>query len=374
MTSVVFNAKIKGFIFLTHPMSADAPLTFDSAYTRLKGQWPIITACTAGVLLVAMCSLLLMSPRYETKVYLDAPYAAEISELNIGRTGDIKPYAPEALFAYFTKQLTSDEALQRFFTEVYLPTQEKPPESAAARQALYAAMVKNAIKITPPPVQPKAGVRNQYSIEASADTGEKTSRWLTALLEQIAKEARSTLVNDIARSTQLEIKNTERVLDERLKTTTKLRQDRQAHLSEALRVAQAVGIKDPQMTVAQPPRQDSAASFIDGSRLYARGVKSLQAELNVLQERKDDAPFVDGLRAAQAQINLLKEQHPDERQFSMFRIDGDIVTPEKPVAPKKSLILALGLVLGLMLGFFVALVRTGILRQMMQEEPEPRQA
>ena len=121
------------------------------------------------------------------------------------------------------------------------------------------------------------------------------------------------------------------------------------------------------MTSAQPPRQDGAASFIDGSRLYARGTKSLQAELEVLKHRKDDAPFVDGLRAAQAQLNLLKEQAPGEKQFSIFHVDGEIIQPLKPVFPKKSLIMGLGLFLGLVLGVLAALIRTGTLQRLLSE-------
>jgi chain length determinant protein (polysaccharide antigen chain regulator) len=122
--------------------------------------------------------------------------------------------------------------------------------------------------------------------------------------------------------------------------------DRQAQLTEALKVAQAVGIKDPQMTTAQPPRQDTAASFLDGSRLYARGSKSLQAELEVLRQRNDDTPFIDGLRQTQAQLNLLKELDPAATNFKIFHIDGEVNVPLKPRSPNKSLYLAIGLFLG----------------------------
>jgi chain length determinant protein (polysaccharide antigen chain regulator) len=116
------------------------------------------------------------------------------------------------------------------------------------------------------------------------------------------------------------------------------------------------------MTTAQPPRQDTAASFLDGSRLYARGSKSLQAELEVLRQRNDDTPFIDGLRQTQAQLNLLKELDPAATNFKIFHIDGEVNVPLKPRSPNKSLYLAIGLFLGLAIGFLIAMIRSGILR------------
>ena len=171
------------------------------------------------------------------------------------------------------------------------------------------------------------------------------------------------------------MRNTERALEEKTYTAELLRKDRQAQLTEALKVAQAVGIKDPQMTTAQPPRQDTAASFLDGSRLYARGSKSLQAELEVLRQRNDDTPFIDGLRQTQAQLNLLKELDPAATNFKIFHVDGEVNVPLKPRSPNKSLYLAIGLFLGLAIGFLIAMIRSGILRELLLEaEPNSQSA
>ncbi|MCY1547895.1 G-rich domain on putative tyrosine kinase [compost metagenome] len=44
-------------------------------------------------------------------------------------------------------------------------------------------------------------------------------------------------------------------------------------------------------------------------------------------------------------------------KVAIFRQDGAVVTPDAPIKPKKALILALGVVLGGMLGLFIALIR-----------------
>lgn len=344
-------------------------LTHHGIPSLIKSEWKIIAACTIIALTISIAAIFILEPRYEIKAYVDKPYGNEISELNIGRSAatGLNQYAPEQVFSYFTRRLVTDEAIQHFFQETYLSQQDTPPETDVEKQALYNSFRKNVILISPPPNSPKGGLRELYNIQITAPTGEKAKKWLQEFLAQVSDDARHALIQDIEKSISLQIKNTERDLQEKLRTTELNRHDRQAQLAEALQVAQAVGLKDPQMTNAQPPRQDGAASFIDGSRLYARGTKSLQAELEVLKHRKDDAPFVDGLRATQAQLNLLKEQAPGDKQFKIFHIDGEIIEPLKPVFPKKSLIIGIGLFLGLALGMLAALVRTGTLQRLLSE-------
>lgn len=343
-------------------------IQFKEIRESLQSEYKLIIGTTLVFIAIAGAALLILKPRYEVKTYLDLPYSNEISELNIGRseaTG-LPQYTPEQLYGYFTRRLLTEEAKQRFFRETFLPAQDKPPESAPAEQALYDHMIKRNLEIITPEGQPKKS-RQLYSLQLSADSGEKAASWIKTFLDQVAQDARYAILEDEKKSIALQIQNTERDLQEKISTATLSRNDRQVQLDEALQVAQAVGIKDPQMTNVQAPRQDGVTPFIDGSRLYARGTKSLQAELNVLYKRKDDTPFVEGIRASQAQLNLLKERNPEKSNFKIYHVDGAISKPEKAVFPKKSLILGLGLFLGVMTGIFAALLRKGVLQRLIRE-------
>jgi chain length determinant protein (polysaccharide antigen chain regulator) len=349
-------------------------LTLQSSWLQLKNQWPVIGAATALGVLLSTAAFFAAKPRYEVKAFLDKPYANELTELNMGRTNasGLAQYSPEQVYAYFVRRLITDEAKQRFFRETYLPSLDSPPDSEEEKQALYNRMLKIVLNVTPPPEKPK-GARDLYSVDVEARTGSKAAEWLQIFLAQVSEDARNALIKDIEQSIKLQVQNTERDLDEKKHTAELIRKDRQAQLTEALKVAQAVGLKDPQMTTAQPPRQDMAASFLDGSRLYARGSKSLQAELEILADRKDDTPFIDGFRQAQAQLNLLKELKPGEKNFKIFHIDGEVIAPLKQVYPKKSAFLSLGLFLGLAAGILLALIRSGLLQQLFKEpEEEPK--
>ncbi|MGD9756501.1 MAG: hypothetical protein AB7U71_03140 [Comamonas sp.] len=350
-------------------------LSSQSVLSRLKPQLPVIFAATVVGVLIATVAAFTAKPRYEVRSFLDKPYFNELTELNIGRSSatGLEQYSPDQVYAYFVRRLITDEAKQRFFRDTYLPSLDSPPASEEEKQALYGRMQKIVLKVTPPPEKVRGG-RSLYSVDVESRTGELAAEWLQTFLAQVSEDARNALIKDIEQSIQVHVRNTERALEEKTYTAELLRKDRQAQLTEALKVAQAVGIKDPQMTTAQPPRQDAAASFLDGSRLYARGSKSLQAELEVLKHRSDDTPFIDGLRQTQAQLNLLKELDPAATNFKIFHIDGEVNVPLKPRSPNKSLYLAIGLLLGLAIGFLIAMVRSGLLRELLLEAESKSQS
>ncbi|MBU1444622.1 MAG: chain-length determining protein, partial [Gammaproteobacteria bacterium] len=62
------------------------------------------------------------------------------------------------------------------------------------------------------------------------------------------------------------------------------------------------------------------------------------------------------------QLSFLKTVEVRPENVSVFTLDSVAEVPETPIKPKKSLIVALGIVLGGMLGVFVALIKVLIRR------------
>jgi len=93
---------------------------------------------------------------------------------------------------------------------------------------------------------------------------------------------------------------------------------------------------------------------MDGSQLYARGTRLLRAELDVLKARESGDPFIVNLRNTQARLRQLNSIQLDSKSERVFNADGEILVHAKPVAPKKALIVALAVVLGLICGIAVA--------------------
>lgn len=319
----------------------------------------LIALTVVGCVLAGLAYAFLATPRYEVEVHVDKPFASELAALNVGRNGPtgLSPFPPEQVFGYFANLLMSDVALQHFFREVYLPSLDER-ERARPEDQLYEKM-ERALKV----IKPDAKGRNLFTLKVEADSGEKAARYTSAFLELVARDAADKLAGDARNEIDLIVRNTERDLGEWRATAAKQRQDRMIQLSEALQVAQAVGVKEPQVTSGRLPAQDKLAPFMDGSQLYARGTKSLAAELGVLKERQTDDAFITGLREAESRLRMLKAIELDSKAFKVFNADGEIIAPVKPVAPKKLLVLVLAAVLGVIGGVMLAFVAEFVAKQ-----------
>lgn len=95
-------------------------------------------------------------------------------------------------------------------------------------------------------------------------------------------------------------------------------------------------------------------------------------EVQYLQARKGGRFFenIDKLRGEQARLKTLKAS---ELKIELVRIDQKASTPLKPIKPRKALVVALGLLGGLVFGVLVALVRAMLRapRQRVQEDSLP---
>ncbi|HHX7004458.1 TPA: GNVR domain-containing protein, partial [Pseudomonas aeruginosa] len=139
-----------------------------------------------------------------------------------------------------------------------------------------------------------------------------------------------------------------RDVDQRIQTlreTAKLRrEDRIVQLREALKVADAVGLEKPPMISGQVSEQLSA--IMNGSLMYMRGSKALRGEIEALESRVSDDPFIPALRTLQEQEKLYSSLRVNTDEVAVFRQDGSVETPDSPVKPKKLLLVMMGLLLG----------------------------
>lgn len=175
-----------------------------------------------------------------------------------------------------------------------------------------------------------------------------------------------------------------------------LRDNRIAQLDEAIRIAKSLGIVDP--TTPSAMGQESRGAQGGGvhteinSRqvpLYFMGSAALEAERNILKQRRSDdftspriAEIAKEIRILESnrQIEVLKQRQNEdlflknlagwkekearlkniEIDFSAFNavnIDQLAIEPLRSVKPKKALIVIAGLILGCLLGVFVVLMR-----------------
>jgi len=172
----------------------------------------------------------------------------------------------------------------------------------------------------------------------------------------------------------------------------------QTALDEAIAIAKSLGIKKPATPSSLANETRTSGSVIrtevnnQQNPLYFMGTDALSAEraalmaresddftsgriveintalkllehnrqIEVLQARENEDLFLAELAENRKEISRLKSLEVDMDKLNLVRIDQVAVEPANPIKPKKSLIVALGIVLGGMLGVFAALIRSMI--------------
>ncbi len=174
------------------------------------------------------------------------------------------------------------------------------------------------------------------------------------------------------------------------------RNNRIQELTEAISIAESLGIRKQTSPSAMSDSARSGAQVIRtevNSRetpLYFMGTEALSAERDALASRKSDdfiEPRIAEIQSELAmlennrEVEILREREGedlyltdlaelreeaarlkgiklDTDRLRLVRLDQPALDSSKPIKPKKALILALGFVLGGMLGVFAALVRS----------------
>jgi LPS O-antigen subunit length determinant protein (WzzB/FepE family) len=199
-----------------------------------------------------------------------------------------------------------------------------------------------------------------------------------------------------------ELQDELKALRQQLKTR---RDNRITQLDEAIRIAKSLGITKPTTPSALGEGERSGQGSVIRTEvnnqqipLYFMGADALEAERNALLQRRSDdfteprvAQIAKELQllANNRQVEVLNKRENEDlflKKLAVWReeaarlrnlnfdtsglklasLDQAATQPIKPVKPKKLLILALGMVLGGMLGLFVALLRN-ILRSKAKE-------
>lgn len=208
-----------------------------------------------------------------------------------------------------------------------------------------------------------------------------------------SKEAKiATLLEESALKRAL-LKDELAALREELKTR---RTNRIQELSEAISIAESLEIRTPTTpsAMAEAPRGGAQVIRTEVTNqempLYFMGTEALMAERDALANRKSDdfiEPRISEIQSELAmlennrEVEILKERESedlyltnlaelreeaarlkaiklDTERLRLVRLDQPALQPNNAVKPKKAMILALGLVLGGMLGVFIALIRS----------------
>ena len=316
----------------------------------LWGQKWLIAMVTLLITLVAASYAFLSKPLYEVRISLLPPNLSEVAEFNVARGGKsgLEPYSVGQVFTMFGRNLEAKETRRQFFNDVYLPSLEES-EQLRSRDELY----KDFSEILGIRVPDKS--QQNYVVSIIADDPNKATEWAKIYTDQVIKQT----LNSMLGNTRSEVKVRGEQIQQEIKTLREYagirRADYLVKLKEALKTAEAIGQVAPPAIGGQSAEQ--LLAFMSGNLMYMRGSKALRAEIEALESRTSDDPFIPALRSLEEQYSLLTGFQISGKNVAVAHQDGPVVTPDQPIKPKKALILALGVLLGIMVGFFTALAR-----------------
>ncbi len=206
---------------------------------------------------------------------------------------------------------------------------------------------------------PKSNVFPDVKLALKAKAPEEGITELKAFIDFADEMIRHTLVMQVTQGINTKLQALTRDIEFYHQRELTHISDQLTQLREALRLAESLSITET------PYDQISGIELtIMDNRLYLLGTKALQAEINILESRKDVEPFAPKLR----DMALWKQQmKADLQRLSVLTEEIEVfllVQPPEatlnPIKPKRMLVLALAVVLGGMLGVFVVLVRQGM--------------
>ncbi len=314
----------------------------------------LIIAITAIFTLLAVAYALVATPVYQATTTFYQPSASSIQAYNLGRKeANLEEFNIPDIYSVFLTNLNSQQLRNEFFEEVYLPSLT-PEQQLAPRDRLLTSLSQT-IQIKQ--VDPKEN-KFKYQISVEREDAEQAAQWANQYVQKAIVLTKQELAHDIQSELSTRKASIQLKIDSMLAKAQAERQDEIIRLKEALSIAKAIGLENPSLPAGKTTEE--GANYVDRNLTYMRGSKALASQIEVLENRENDLAFVPELRDLTAQLNFLKNIILNDENTEVVKIDNVALTPETPIKPKKVQIVAIGIVLGGMLGGFAALVRIAI--------------
>ena len=242
-------------------------------------KWLIAAVTTIGAI-AALLYAFLVRPVYQTAASVMPPRASDIAGYNIGHlslsatsflpsateasiadTVAPQAYSTEDVYGVFKRNLLSASLRNDFFESFYLPYRGLSSGlEKAARDRLLADFAKVLVVR-----QPNARERPDYYVaQVELNDPELAAEWANAYVQKASSRAEQEMLENIQSDLRTRSRVAERQVMTLRATARQQREDRIARLSEALRVASALGIETPQVTAGRVNADSVLAAFVEG--------------------------------------------------------------------------------------------------------------
>lgn len=317
----------------------------------IKGLWQqkvLIVATATMIFFATLAYALLAKPVYEAKIFVQPPTQNDIAHVNYGRGANtgLALLRVSDIYDIYLKHLQSESLRRSFFQSAYLPTLTED-ERKGSQDALYSRFNKLLVVAAVSKDMPK-----RFSITANLYSPQQAAEWVTNYAQLAGDLAKREVLKNIKGDATVKANDLQQRIRAARESSREQREDEIVQLKEALDVARSIGLEEP-LSISG----NQVFAGMGGAQTYMRGSKALEAEIATLQARQSDDPFIDNLRREQSSLAFYRDLVIDPAWVAVYRQDGGVDLPDQPAKPKKLLIVLLGLVVGVVVGFGLALVR-----------------
>ncbi|MCU1722220.1 LPS O-antigen chain length determinant protein WzzB [Pseudomonas sp. 5P_5.1_Bac1] len=311
----------------------------------------LIISLVAFFAVGSIAYVLLVTPVYEARVMILPPSQSDISHLNYGRggTSGLAPLSAEDVYRVYLNNLRSESLRRKFFREVYLSSLGEG-ERNSSQDGLY----RRFNELLAIEVESKERP-SSYVITARLSDPQQVARWVVLYAQMAGAQAKNEVLKDVKGDAIIKANNLQQQVVSAQYSARKQREDQIAKLEEALTVARSIGLEKP--LIISGTLSAGVSAGMDGSLTYMRGSKALEAEIDNLEKRASDDPFIEGLRQKQAAVASYRNLGIDPSVVAVYRQDGDPELPDQPIEPRKALIVLIGGLFGMLSGVVLVLVR-----------------
>jgi len=320
-------------------------------------KWLVI-AVTAIVALGSVVYALLQPPIYKAEALLLPPREIDVksgSFRGVLEMQEVQGVTTKTAFSAFKNNLSS-RSLQKKFIEKYdLLDILAPNRTSETRDIEILEGFSKMIKI-----EGKEG----FSVSVESDNPEFAAKLVNDYVSFFDLETVRGLVSDARNSIEEQIMDIEYLIASKRQMTKLRREDQVLRYQEASIIARALGIKkrvDATNIIQNTQMNVDIATA--STPLYYLGIEALTAEINILQNRKSDDPFISGLRDLQEKLALLRSIKISETGMHSVTVDQAAYPPKNRIKSNRRLIVSLGTVVGLFLGIFLVFFVSFIQKQ-----------
>ena len=338
------------------PFEDDTIDLYELWITLWSKRWLVI-GVTVIAALGSVVYALLTPQIYKAEALLLPPRTKDVKSANlmlnetdssgkgVGQVRRVSGITVSQAFGAFKKNLSSRSLQKKFIKEHSLMDVLAPSRTPETRDIEILESFAKMIKI---------GDKGGFSVSVESTDPEFAAKLVNDYVSFFDLETVRGMVSNAKNNIEEKILDIEYSIASKRQMAKHRREDQVLRYQEASIIALSLGIKkrvDATNIIQNTQMNVDIATA--STPLYYLGIEALSAEIEILQNRKSDDPFISGLRDLQEQLALLRSFKFSEKGMHSVSIDQPAYPPKNRIKPNRRLIVSLGTVVGLFLGIFL---------------------